>query len=147
MKLVDWFQVPYFRFFSHFTIWVFVAVNSFLHIQNFILQKKNTQNQQILEQKIQENQSFLDKDDYYNSELYRIKSYKEEGLQLTGEKVINPLVKEELFEGENGQFIPDLVTKEENNLQKWQSCFLGGQVLPKNEKTQQNYLNSACKIR
>ncbi len=143
----NFFQIPYFRFFSHVLIWVFVILNSFLHIQNFILQKKNTQAEQILEQTRQENQSFLDKDDYYNSELYRIKSYKEEGLQLIGEKVINPLVKEELFEGENGQFIPDLVVKETGNLQKWQDCFWGGQNLPKNQQTQQNHLNSACKIR
>lgn len=147
MKISTIFQIPLFRFFSHLLIWVFVIVNCFLHIQNFILQKKNFQSDQVLEQTLQENQSFLDKDDYYNSELYRIKSYKEEGLQLTGEMVINPMVKEELFEGENGQFVPDLITKEISNLERWQLCFLGGMVLPKNEKIQQIQLNSACKIR
>jgi len=146
MEIKNILQKSYFKLSIHLIIWLFVATNIFYHVQNWTITKKNFHSQQILEQILQENQSFLDKDDYYHSNLYKIKSYKEEGFQLKGEIVVNPMVKEELWAGENGQFIPDIATREMTNLEKWQSCFWGGLSLPKNQENLEISLNSPCKV-
>lgn len=146
MKITTLLEIPLFKLVIHLVVWTFVAVNSFYHLQNWTITKKNTHSQQVLEKILQESQSFLDRNDYYHSNLYKIKSYKEEGFQLNGEIVVSPMVKEELWEGENGQFIPETSNKKISNLEKWQACFWGGFVLPKNEQNLENSLNSPCKI-
>lgn len=145
MKITTLLQIPLFKFVVHCVIWVFIIINCFYHLQNWTITKRNQQSQQVLTKILQESQSFLDRDDYYHSNLYKIKSYKEEGYQLNGEIVVNPMVKEELWDNENGQFIPETINKEISNLEKWQTCFLGGFALPKNQQNLDKSINSPCK--
>lgn len=113
-----------FVFFISFTLIFVLGLNIVFTYKNWQTRRNNELKIQSLNFLKLYNLSSSEKKDYYSSNQYKLKLYKEEGLKESGEIVLESGFSENLSTPPQTAFIPKISNIAESNHQQWWKCFL-----------------------
>ena len=126
MDLKSSLNIPYVKLVLNLVIIGIVVGNIAFGYQNWLVVSSQELKASELSLLIDDNRSTVERTDYFNSNLYKEKVFKEEGFYKKGELVYNTNLKENYLDKGQVAYIPSNSIDRSSNPEKWWQCIIGG---------------------